>query len=384
MWTYDVAHNAREQLIATSRLPIVGPHVAAMPDVHLGLGATVGSVIPTRGAVIPAAVGVDIGCGMLAVEVNRTTSQLPDSLGATRGAIERALPVGMKVHDEVVARRRAKKLEPGLRRILERTPEIGAKRRGNRRERAFRSIGTLGGGNHFVELQESTDGRVWVMLHSGSRGIGARIGECFIAEARKRIVDEGIDVPDRNLAWLEEGCDAFERYIEAVGWAQDYARENRLEMLEIVMKALRSELGEDLEPVRSAISCHHNYVAKETHGGEQLYITRKGAIRAGQGELGIVPGSMGARSYIVRGKGNAAAFESAAHGAGRRMSRSKAKEQFTRADLEAATQGIECRKDDAVVDEIPQAYKDIDEVMENQQDLVEVVTALRQLVCVKG
>ena len=384
VWTHDVAHDAMEQLVATAKLPCVGPHVAAMPDVHLGIGATVGSVIPTRGAVIPAAVGVDIGCGMLAVELNRSVDQLPDSLRMTRFAIEERLPVGTKIHEAVVAKDRAKRLEPGLERILERTPAIATRRSGTRMDRVFRSLGSMGGGNHFLELQRSTTGAVWLMLHSGSRGIGSRIGMHFIAEAKERIEREGVDLPDRNLAWLDEGSDAFERYFEAVLWAQDYARENRLAMLDLALAALRTTLGADLAPVRAAVSCHHNYVERERHAGEEVFVTRKGAIRAGKGELGIIPGSMGVRSYIVRGLGNPESFESAAHGAGRRMSRNVAKATFDTGDLEFQTEGVECRKDAGVVDEIPAAYKDIDEVMENQKDLVEIVETLKQLVCVKG
>ena len=384
VWTHDVAHDAMEQLVATAKLACVGPHVAAMPDVHPGTGATVGSVIPTRAAVIPAAVGVDIGCGMLAVELNRRIEQLPDNLRKTRLAIEEHLPVGTAVHDDVVAKSRAKRLEPGLKRILERTPAIATRRSGTRMDRIFRSLGTMGGGNHFLELQRSMSGAVWLMLHSGSRGIGSRIGLHFIAEAKKRIEREGIDPPERNLAWLDEGSDGFERYFEAVLWAQDYARENRLAMLDLALAALRTTLGEDLAPVRAAVSCHHNYVECERHWGEKLYVTRKGAIRARKGELGIIPGSMGARSYIVRGLGNPDSFESAAHGAGRRMSRTEAKARFVMDDLELQTEGVECRKDAGVIDEIPAAYKDIDEVMENQKDLVEIVETLKQLVCVKG
>ena len=384
LWTYDVAHDAMEQLVATAKLACVGPHVAAMPDVHWGPRATVGSVIPTRAAVIPAAVGVDIGCGMLAVELNRRVEDLPDSLRETRLAIEEMVPVGTHVHENVVAKTQAKRLEPGLERILDRTPAVATKRSGTRMDRVFRSLGTMGGGNHFLELQQSATGAVWLMLHSGSRGIGSRIGLHFIAEAKERIEREGIDPPARDLAWLDEGSDAFERYFEAVLWAQDYARENRLAMLDLAMGALRTTLGEDLAPLRAAVSCHHNYVERERHFGEEVYVTRKGAIRATKGELGIIPGSMGARSYIVRGLGNADAFESAAHGAGRRMSRTEAKAAFDLDDVALQTDGVECRKDAGVIDELPGAYKDIDEVMENQKDLVEIVETLRQLVCVKG
>ena len=261
---------------------------------------------------------------------------------------------------------------------------IATRRSGTRMERVFRSLGTMGGGNHFLELQRSRTGAVWLMLHSGSRGIGSRIGLHFIAEAKERIEHEGIDPPARDLAWLDEGSDAFERYFEAVLWAQEYARENRLAMLDLALEALRTTLGEDLAPVRAAVSCHHNYVERERHRGEALYVTRKGAIRAGKGELGIIPGSMGARSYIVRGLGNPNSFESAAHGAGRRMSRTEAKTAFGIDDVELQTEGVECRKDAGVIDELPGAYKDIDEVMDNQKDLVEILETLKQLVCVKG
>ena len=384
VWTHDIAHDAMEQLVATAKLPCVGPHVAAMPDVHPGIGATVGSVIPTRAAVIPAAVGVDIGCGMLAVELNRRVEDLPNSLRDTRLAMEEKIRVDTHVHEDVVAKDRAKRLERGLKRIVDRTPAIAARRSGIRMEHVFRSLGTMGGGNHFLELQRSATGSVWLMLHSGSREIGSRIGLHFIAEAKERIELERIDPPSRDLAWLDEGSDAFERYFEAVLWAQDYARENRLAMLDLALAALRTTLGEDLAPVRVAVSCHHNYVERERHRGEDLYVTRKGAIRAGKGELGIIPGSMGARSYIVRGLGNPDAFDSAAHGAGRRMSRGEAKAAFDLDDVELQTEGVECRKDAGVIDELPGAYRDIDQVMENQRDLVEIVETLKQLVCVKG
>ena len=385
VWTHDVAHDAMEQLVATAKLACVGPHVAAMPDVHVGIGATVGSVIPTRAAVIPAAVGVDIGCGMLAVELNRSVDELPESLHATRLAIEETAP-----RREAGARERRRE---GPRKAPRARAQSGSSNARPRSRRAgpgpewnasFARSERWAGGTTSSSSSEARAGAVWLMLHSGSRGIGSRIGLHFIAEAKERIEHEGIDPPERNLAWLDEGSDAFERYFEAVLWAQDYARENRLAMLDLALAALRTTLGEDLAPMRAAVSCHHNYVERERHRGEELYVTRKGAIRAGKGELGIIPGSMGARSYIVRGLGNQDSFESAAHGAGRRMSRTEAKAAFDLDDVELQTDGVECRKDAGVIDELPGAYKDIDEVMENQKDLVEIVETLKQLVCVKG
>ena len=383
VYTDDLEARARAQLANVSQLPIVFRHVAAMPDVHAGIGATVGSVIPTRRAIIPAAVGVDIGCGMNAVRLSLGSEQLPDSLARVRSAIERAVPVGFDEHGESDARREAcTPLARGLAAIVRKHPRI-AKMQRDHEKKWIRQMGSLGGGNHFIELCLDEAQTLWVMLHSGSRGIGNCIGQYFIAQAREAMMKTDVHLPDRDLAWLDQGSKPFDDYVEAVGWAQDYAFANRTEMLELILEALRRHLPE-FGVTGEAINCHHNYVQQERHFGELIYVTRKGAISAREGELGIIPGSMGARSYIVRGKGNPESFFSCAHGAGRRMSRSEAKRRFSRADLEAQTRGVECRKDKGVLDEVPGAYKDIDEVMANQTDLVEVVHTLKQVVCVKG
>lgn len=387
IWTRDIEAEAIRQLLNVASLPIVHGHIAAMPDVHAGIGATVGSVIPTRQAIIPAAVGVDIGCGMNAVRTSLTAGQLPDNLRGLRLAIEAAVPLGFNQHPASRMRgsalqRQGRSLGDRLDRIVGSHPGlIKMQRRFN--ETWLCQIGTLGGGNHFIELCLDEAGRVWIMLHSGSRGIGNVIGRYFIAAAQKDMRRHQVQLPDRDLAYFSEGSALFDDYVEAVDWAQDYALLNRNRLLAAVVEALKPLLPA-FRLSDEAISCHHNYVARETHFGEALYITRKGAIAAGLGELGIVPGSMGAQSYIVRGLGNPQSFDSCAHGAGRRLSRSAAKRRYGRNDLEAQTAGIECRKDGGVVDELPAAYKDIDQVMDNQRDLVEVVHTLKQVLCVKG
>jgi len=384
VWTEAVEHQAIEQLLNVSRLPIVQPHVAAMPDVHAGIGATVGSVIPTRGAIIPAAVGVDIGCGMNALRLSLRAEQLPDSLRRVRNGIEAAIPVGFDIHgNDPVLRSTITPLARGLEAITNKHPAIARMQKRRPFDVWVRQLGTLGGGNHFIELCLDESGVVWVMLHSGSRGIGNAIGRYFIALAKKDMEDRRGSLPHKDLAYFEEGARHFDDYVEAVYWAQDYAMTNRREMMRLILDALRAVLP-PFEVTKEAINCHHNYVALESHFGAQLYVTRKGAIRAGEGELGIIPGSMGARSFIVRGKGNPDAFCSCSHGAGRRMSRTQAKRQFSARDLEAQTAGVECRKDKGVVDECPGAYKDIDQVMADQADLVEVVHTLKQVLCVKG
>ncbi len=382
VWTDEIEQPALDQLKRMANLPIVHGHIAAMPDVHLGKGATVGSVIPTRSAIIPAAVGVDIGCGMCAVRTTLDATALPESLREVRNAIERAVPVGFDMHSSRNARNdAARAVEPGLRAILDRHPKIVAKTRN--RDAWARQLGTLGGGNHFIELCLDENDRVWVMLHSGSRGIGNRIGQYFIERARESAQRSNLRLPDRDLAYFVEGDGLFDDYWTALNWAQTYAARNRREMLDLVLAAIARHLPE-FELAETAINCHHNYAAREIHDGSEIYVTRKGAIRAGAGELGIIPGSMGARSYIVRGRGNPKSFESCAHGAGRRMSRAAARKRFSRDDLERQTAGVECRKDRGVIDEIPGAYKDIDTVMANQDDLVETVHTLKQVLCVKG
>ncbi len=387
IWTPDLEPEARRQLENVARLPIVHGHVAAMPDVHAGIGATVGSVIATRGAIVPAAVGVDIGCGINALRLSTGANDLPDSLARIRGAIEAAVPVGFDMHRAAAGmggprEQAAQSLARRLHAIVERHPKLATMQRDFERT-WVRQMGSLGGGNHFIELCLDEEQRAWVMLHSGSRGIGNAIGRYFIERARRAMERGNVRLPDRDLAWLEEGAPDFEDYVEAVHWAQDYALENRRQMMHAVVDAL----GEHLPAFRvegEAINCHHNYVAREHHFGADVYVTRKGAIHAARDELGVIPGSMGTRSYVVRGKGNAESLCSCAHGAGRRMSRTEARRRFSTEDLRRQTAGVECRKDSAVIDEIPGAYKDIDAVMAHQSDLVDVVHTLRQVVCVKG
>lgn len=383
VYTDDLESSARQQLLNIAGLPIVHHHVAAMPDVHAGIGATVGSVIPTKNAIIPAAVGVDIGCGMNAVQLSLTAEDLPDSLKRARVAIEKAVPVGFAQHRApTVKQSTVTPLWKQLTRVVDKHSGI------ERMQRRFQhtwaqQLGTLGGGNHFIELCLDQDNGVWVMLHSGSRGIGNAIGRYFISLAKKDMGKHLSNLPDQDLAYLKEGSNYFNDYVEAVEWAQGYAMHNRNEIMRLVLGALRRVLP-PFTTQQQAINCHHNYVNEEYHYGEKVFVTRKGAIRAGKDELGIIPGSMGACSYIVKGRGEVGTFESCAHGAGRRMSRKAARRQFTIDDMVSQTRGVECRKDKEVIDEIPGAYKDIDEVMMNQTDLVEVVQKLKQVVCVKG
>ena len=383
IWTEDIDSGSIEQLSRVARLPFIHSHVAAMPDVHLGIGATVGAVIPTVDAIIPAAVGVDIGCGMNALRLSLNADQLPDNLRQVRSAIEAAIPVGFDMHRQDMAKRSTIiSLEPGLKSLLDKHPRL-AKLQKKPYQTWMRQLGTLGGGNHFIELCIDEHGDVWIMLHSGSRGIGNAIGRYFIGLAKTDMQNQLGNLPDRDLAYFTEGAEHFEDYVEAVHWAQDYAMWNRREMMRLIVDALKSVLP-NFMITKEAINCHHNYVAIEEHYDQQVYVTRKGAIRAGEGELGIIPGSMGTKSYIVRGKGNKESFCSCSHGAGRAMSRTQAKKRFNARDMEDQTSGVECRKDKGVVDEIPSAYKDIDTVMANQTDLVDVVHTLKQVVCVKG
>jgi tRNA-splicing ligase RtcB (3'-phosphate/5'-hydroxy nucleic acid ligase) len=389
MWTRGVPvdESAKTQLANIARMPFVHSHLAVMPDVHLGKGATVGSVIATQGAIIPAAVGVDIGCGMMAVQTTLKAKDLPESLAQLRSRIERAVPHGMsKVRgrydrgswgntpDSVGTR--WKTLEARHAAIVAKYPRL-------KNKEPHKQLGTLGGGNHFIEVCLDTEQTVWVMLHSGSRGIGNLIGQLFIELARKDMKKHFINLPDQDLAYLVEGTDHFDDYVEAMTWAQDYAAENRRSMMDAVLRVMREELRA-FQLGEVAVNCHHNYCTHETHFGEDLIVTRKGAVSAKRGELGIIPGSMGARSYIVRGLGNPESFASCSHGAGRVMSRTAAQKRFTVEDHIAATEGVECRKDKDVIDETPAAYKDIDAVMAAQRDLVEVAYTLKQVVCVKG
>ncbi|HEY1287405.1 MAG TPA: RtcB family protein [Burkholderiales bacterium] len=383
IYTAEIEPAARAQLVNVSKLPIVHHHVAAMPDVHLGIGATVGSVIPTLHAIIPAAVGVDIGCGMMAARLSLDATQLDEKgLRKVFDQISRDVPVGFAQHkDRDVRDHAARKFKKNLSSILQKHPGI-EKRKGKSTSWAHQ-LGTLGGGNHFIEVCLDESGRAWVMLHSGSRGIGNAIGTYFIELAKKDSQKNNVHLPDADLAYFPEGAQHFDDYVEAVGWAQDYARANREEMMDLVLEAMRRHTPA-FEVTGAAVNCHHNYVERERHFGEEVWLTRKGAIRARAGDLGIIPGSMGARSYIVRGKGAAASFHSCAHGAGRKMSRNAALRAFSLEDLRTQTEGVVCRKDKGVLDEIPGAYKNIDEVMANQSDLVEVVHTLKQVLCVKG
>jgi tRNA-splicing ligase RtcB (3'-phosphate/5'-hydroxy nucleic acid ligase) len=380
---------ARKQLENVARLPFINKWIAAMPDVHYGIGATVGSVIPTKGAIIPAAVGVDIGCGMMAVETSLSANDLPDNLKKLRTAIEKAVPHGRtnqgKSGDRGAWDRLPDRVQDvwpdlykGYQQILAKHPSASSNNNVNH-------LGTLGTGNHFIEVCLDEKDNVWFMLHSGSRGVGNRIGSYFIELAREDMRRLQVNLPDKDLAYFREGTKYFNDYVEAVSWAQEFARENRQIMMDNVIAAVRNS-GE-VPPFSAhlqAINCHHNYVAKERHYGEEVYVTRKGAVRAGRGELGIIPGSMGTRSYIVRGLGNPESFESCSHGAGRAMSRAEARRRFTVQDHARMTEGIECRKDSDVIDETPAAYKPIDAVMAAQKDLVQVVHELRQVVVVKG
>ncbi|WP_141454346.1 RtcB family protein [Pseudoxanthomonas sp. z9] len=376
---------AHAQLRNIASIPFVGPWVAVMPDVHLGKGATVGSVIPTRGAIIPAGVGVDIGCGMAAVRTTLRASDLPDSLAQLRNSIERSVPVGNgrggehhRLPDSIATR----VAESGL---AGRLDVIKQKHRRIRTDKLENQLGTLGGGNHFIEICLDEADAVWVMLHSGSRGTGNLIGTYFIERAREALAHRvlGFHLPDKDLAFFMQGEPLFDDYVEAVSWAQDYARHNREAMMARVLAEMRHRLPK-FQLEKLAVNCHHNYVQKETHGGQELLVTRKGAVSAREGELGIIPGSMGARSYIVRGKGNPDSFHSCSHGAGRVMSRTAARQRITLAQHREATAHVECRKDEGVIDESPAAYKSIDAVMAAQTDLVEVVHTLRQVVCIKG
>ena len=383
IFTNDIDSDSIEQLKKMAQLQFIYSHIAVMPDVHVGKGATVGSVIPTQHAIIPAAVGVDIGCGMNAVRLNLKASQLPDNLAPLRHAIERKVPVGFELHKQIKAKASSIiPLEKRLQPIIQKHPGLV------RMLRKFdatwqKQLGTLGGGNHFIELCLDENQDVWIMLHSGSRGLGNVIGTYFIELAKKEAQHRFGHVPDKDLSYFAEGSASFNDYVEAVEWAQNYAFENRREMMRLILEAIRPLLP-PFQMTKEAINCHHNYVSRENHFGKDLLITRKGAIRAGQDELGIIPGSMGARSYIVKGKANPESFCSCSHGAGRKMSRNKAKLLFSQDDLIQQTQGIECRKDAGVIDEIPSAYKDIDQVMANQSDLIEIIHTLKQILCIKG
>jgi len=396
MWTrgVPVEEEARRQLANTARMPFIYQHMAAMPDVHLGKGSTIGSVIPTLGAVIPAAVGVDIGCGMMAAKTTLAARDLPDNLGPLRSAIERAVPHGMSLKTRArggaFGRDRGAwdrppqavdtawlALQDEFERICQKTPKL-------RNSNNHKHLGTLGSGNHFIEICLDEEGFVWFMLHSGSRGVGNAIGSHFIELAKRDMRTHIANLPDQDLAYLREGTRHYDDYVEAVGWAQRFARMNREVMMRNLIAAVHTVISKPFETHLEAVNCHHNYVQKEHHFGQDVLVTRKGAVSARAGELGIIPGSMGAKSFIVRGKGNPDSFHSCSHGAGRVMSRTEAKRRYSVEDQVRATEGVECRKDAEVIDEIPMAYKDIGAVMQAQSDLVEVVHTLKQIVCVKG
>jgi tRNA-splicing ligase RtcB (3'-phosphate/5'-hydroxy nucleic acid ligase) len=379
---------ARQQLVNVASLPFIHSHIAAMPDVHWGMGATVGSVIPAKGAIVPAAVGVDIGCGMMAVQTSIRAEHLPDSLFEIRSAIEEAIPHGRtdnggrndkgawagEIPAHAVSAWAA--LDERYKAIADQHPKAS-------HARGAGHIGTLGTGNHFVELCLDESGSLWAMLHSGSRGPGNKIGTYFIELAKREMRRWFLNLPDEDLAYFPEGTEHFGAYVRAVGWAQDYAKANRAAMMQAVLGVLAARFP-GMTSGEVAVNCHHNYVAKEKHFGAEVWLTRKGAVSAREGELGIIPGSMGAKSFIVRGKGNRDSFHTCSHGAGRAMSRNEAKRRFTLDDHARATEGVECRKDEGVIDETPMAYKDIDAVMAAQADLVDIVHTLKQVVCVKG
>jgi tRNA-splicing ligase RtcB len=388
LWTKGVPleDEARQQLINMAKLPFVHRWIAVMPDVHLGKGATVGSVVPTVGAIVPAAVGVDIGCGMIAARTTLTASDLPDNLAPLRSAIEHAVPHGRTVGPRdkgawntppEAAIEGWSQLDADFRRITEKYPKLA-------KTNNLNHLGTLGTGNHFVEVCLDEADRVWFMLHSGSRGVGNAIGSLFIELAKEDMRRWFINLPDKDLAYLPEGSEHFEDYVFAVEWAQHFARINRAIMMRHVVEAARKVISKPFEVATEAVNCHHNYVNREVHYGQEVLVTRKGAVSAREGELGIIPGSMGAKSFIVRGRGNPESFCSCSHGAGRVMSRTEARKRISIEEHKQATAHVECRKDADVVDESPAAYKPIDAVMDAQRDLVEIVHTLRQVVCVKG
>ena len=390
MWTKGVPvdEKSKDQLLKTAQMPFIYKWMAVMPDVHVGIGATIGSVIPTKGAIIPAAVGVDIGCGMMASRTTLTASDLPDNLFALRTELERLIPHGMTKNrgqrDRGSWANPSERVDAVWSELVTDFEYICAKHPRLKNTNNRTQFGTLGTGNHFVEICLDEHQQVWIMLHSGSRGVGNAIGSYFIDLARKDMQKHFINLPDKDLAYLVEGTEHFDDYWFAVGWAQRFAMKNRELMMEAAIQALRIIINKPFNAKVEAVNCHHNYVDKEEHFGQEVLVTRKGAVRARLGEYGIIPGSMGAKSFIVKGKGNQESFCSCSHGACRVLSRTAAKKQFTVEDQIAQTQGVECRKDEAVIDEIPSAYKPIEDVMKAQSDLVEVVYTLNQVVCVKG
>lgn len=390
-WTRGVPfeEEAKRQLINIASMPFIHKWLAVMPDVHLGKGATIGSVVPSVGAVIPAAVGVDIGCGMMAVKTSLTATQLPDNLSGLRNAIERAVPHGRSKQlrgsrDKGAWSNIPEDVAKAWAPLSQQFDVLQGKHKVLKNTNNINHLGTLGTGNHFIEVCLDENAAVWIMLHSGSRGVGNRIGTHFIELAQKDMERWHIRLPDRDLAYLAEGSEHFDSYVEAVEWAQQFARMNREVMMARVIKAVRAEIGVEFDAHCEAVNCHHNYISREHHYGKNVIVTRKGAVRARKGEMGIIPGSMGARSFIVRGLGNEESFCSCSHGAGRVMSRTQAKKLVSLEEHKQATADVECRKDMDVIDETPAAYKPIDQVMAAQKDLVEIVYTLKQVVCVKG
>lgn len=390
-WTRGVPFddNSKAQLNKMAQMPFIHKWIAVMPDVHLGKGATIGSVIPTLGAVIPAAVGVDLGCGMMAVKTSLNATQLPDSLAELRSLIEKRVPHGSSPktrggRDKGSWANTPADVDTAWAPLYQGFENLCAKHPFLKNTNNRNHLGTLGTGNHFIEICLDENNAVWVMLHSGSRGVGNRIGTHFIEQAKKDMERWFIQLPEKDLAYLPEGSEHFKNYVEAVAWAQDFARVNREVMMARTLQAIREVLGIQFESHIEAVNCHHNYISREHHYGEDVWVTRKGAVSARKGEMGIIPGSMGARSFIVRGLGNHESFCSCSHGAGRVMSRTEAKRRVSMDEHLLATAGVECRKDEDVIDETPSAYKPIDKVMAAQADLVEIVYTLKQVLCVKG
>lgn len=395
----EFEEEARAQVRNTASLPFVRA-LAVMPDCHWGMGATIGSVIATKGAIIPAAVGVDLGCGMLAVKTDLAAKDLPDALTLMRSEIEKAVPHGRTDNGGKNDRGAWHDVPEHVKALWRSSPEhnsnmtsmwldyrfgkLCAKHPKLAGANSLRHMGTLGTGNHFIEVCLDLSDNVWVMLHSGSRGIGGQIGKMFIERAKEDMRRWFINLPDVDLAYIPEGSETFADYVEAVEWAQDFALLSRRAMMFATLSAMSKTLGREVKSVEDAVSCHHNYIAREHHFGENVIVTRKGAVRARAGDLGIIPGSMGARSFIVRGLGSEASLMSCSHGAGRKMSRTKAKKVFSLEEHAQATHGVECKKDESVLDETPGAYKEIDAVMRAQSDLVEIVAELKQCLCVKG
>lgn len=388
VWTNEIDENAIKQLENMAQMPFIHKHIAAMPDVHWGMGATIGSVIASKGAIIPAAVGVDLGCGMMAIQTSLTANDLPDNLHSLREHIEAVVPHGRTDNGGVNDIGGWSGDNPHTNRwmqLTERYNQILAKHPKAKGYNTWQHMGTLGGGNHFIEICLDENDAVWIMLHSGSRGAGNKIGSYFIQKAKEEMERYHITdyLPDKDLSYLVEHTEIFDDYCEAVLWAQDFAEENRKAMMEAVLKVMHKRFGH-FTCTKQAINCHHNYISRENHYGSNVLVTRKGAIRAREGDMGIIPGSMGAKSFIVRGKGNKESFCSCSHGAGRKLGRKQAHKMYTAADLVEQTQGIECPKDESRVDEIPAAYKDIDTVMANQSDLVDIVHTLHQVINIKG